>query len=303
VDTQSIPAPFFLDFTQMPACLPAYVKILFSRKPPLVEDGASVPLMEAKLAEVAFDPVHLARYRAVCGFSDPAIVPITYPHVAAMPLHLAIMACDAFPVRPLGIVHLRNRIAQKRPLAVGEPVTMRAWIEGHRDVERGQELDMYTELRAGGEVVWLETCTLFVKGARRRKPGAARTKPSGEVERPRPPPVTTATSFEAQGDIGRRYARVSRDFNPIHLTTMLAKAFGFDRAVAHGMWSLARCAAALDGAVLSKPCELNVSFRLPVRLPTGLRLHTWHTDTGQQFVLRDALDTGSHLWGALRIQQ
>jgi hypothetical protein len=303
VDTPSIPAPYFLEFAELPACWPSYVRILFSRKPPLVADGASVRLMEAKVAQVAMDPAHLARYRAVCGFSDPAVVPITYPHVAAMPLHLAIMACEVFPVRPLGIVHLRNRIFQKRPLAVGERVAMRSWIEGHRDVDLGQELDMYTELRVGAEPVWIETCTLFVKGPRRRKVSSSRKKSSGEVERPRPPPVTNSISFDAQGDIGRKYARVSRDFNPIHLTTTLARAFGFDQAVAHGMWSLARCAAELDGAVLSKPCELNVSFRLPVRLPAGLTLHTWHTDTGQQFVLRDAQDTGSHLWGALRTQE
>ena len=46
------------------------------------------------------------------------------------------------------------------------------------------------------------------------------------------------------GDLGRRYAAVSGDRNPIHLYALTAKAFGFPRQIAHGMWSKARCLAA-----------------------------------------------------------
>ena len=47
-------------------------------------------------------------------------------------------------------------------------------------------------------------------------------------------------------DLGRRYAAVSGDHNPIHLYPLTAKAFGFPRQIAHGMWTKARCVAAME---------------------------------------------------------
>ena len=52
-------------------------------------------------------------------------------------------------------------------------------------------------------------------------------------------------------DLGRRYAAISGDYNPIHLGALSAKLFGFKQAIAHGMWSKARCLAALDAVIQS----------------------------------------------------
>ena len=38
----------------------------------------------------------------------------------------------------------------------------------------------------------------------------------------------------------RAYAAVSGDVNPIHMSALTAKAFGFPRAIAHGMYTAAR---------------------------------------------------------------
>ena len=42
------------------------------------------------------------------------------------------------------------------------------------------------------------------------------------------------------------FAGASGDHNPIHLYPLTAKALGFPRQIAHGMWSKARCIAALE---------------------------------------------------------
>src|SRR5882757_6933779 len=104
--------PICLNFPAAPAIAPAYLKIL------------------------------LARNRRVCGDRDSTALPITYPHVIATPLHLAMIACEAFPVSLLGVVHTRNRIIQNRPLHVDGAGQIRAWLEGHRETARGQELDL-----------------------------------------------------------------------------------------------------------------------------------------------------------------
>ena len=54
------------------------------------------------------------------------------------------------------------------------------------------------------------------------------------------------TRWKAPADIGRQYAKVSGDYNPIHLSAVSAKLFGFPTAIAHGLWNKARTLAALE---------------------------------------------------------
>ena len=56
----------------------------------------------------------------------------------------------------------------------------------------------------------------------------------------------TGIVWKLPGDLGREYAAVSGDHNPIHLYPLTAKAFGFPRQIAHGMWTKARCVAAFE---------------------------------------------------------
>ncbi len=62
-----------------------------------------------------------------------------------------------------GLVHVQNRIAMRQPLSAEEPAEIRAWIEGHRDTERGQEFDLHTEYVVAGEALWDETCTFLAR--------------------------------------------------------------------------------------------------------------------------------------------
>jgi acyl dehydratase len=75
------------------------------------------------------------------------------------------------------------------------------------------------------------------------------------------------------GDLGRRYAAVSGDVNPIHLHPWLARALGFRRAIAHGMWTAAAMAAAV-GPRLPDAVGYRVEFRRPVLQPATVRLFT-----------------------------
>nr|WP_269452046.1 MaoC/PaaZ C-terminal domain-containing protein [Tessaracoccus coleopterorum] len=67
-------------------------------------------------------------------------------------------------------------------------------------------------------------------------------------------------------DLGRQYAKVSEDANPIHLSPVTARMFGFPRAIAHGMWVHARSLAALSGR-LPAAYTVRVQFAKPVLLP------------------------------------
>jgi len=66
--------------------------------------------------------------------------------------------------------------------------------------------------------------------------------------------------------LGRRYASVSGDRNPIHMHASSARLFGFPQAIAHGMWTKARALAALE-STLPDAYTVDVSFRKPILLP------------------------------------
>ncbi len=288
-----MPGPVRLNFASAPPIWPAYLKILLARKPAFVPE--SVPRIDAVLERFAIDRCHLARYRAICGEREAAVLPIAYPHVLATPIHLAMIASDAFPLSLLGVVHVRNRIVQHRPLQVDDNGQIHAWLEGHRETARGQELDLQTEVRVRGEAAWAETSTFLARtDARRRAPrnGA----PLANLVMPPRGSVTTRT-FVVDPGVGRRYARVSGDFNPIHIANLSARLFGLKRAIAHGMWSLARCAAEIGSGAFAHPCTLDVSFKRPVAFCARMVLESWMAAGDVGFSLRDSQAERGHLVG------
>src|SRR5699024_7533951 len=71
-------------------------------------------------------------------------------------------------------------------------------------------------------------------------------------------------------DTGRRYAEVSGDRNPIHLGSVPAKLFGFQRAIAHGMYTAARAlspSGVEHGAAGTDAFTWDVTFGRAVLLP------------------------------------
>ncbi len=284
-------------FESPPSAWSAYARVLVDRKPALVPGGRRIGRLEAQLARIALDRDRLARYRRVCGISSGATLPIAYPHVLATPVHLALLSSPRFPVRLFGLVHVANVIEQRRPLDPSESGQLLAWVDGYRETPRGQEFDLETEWRQGGEWLWRETCTFLARrgGRRQEKPrrGVA-AEPAADA------PVECA-SFRAPVGLGREYGLISGDLNPIHLADLTARAFGFKAAIAHGMWSVARCAAELPAAAFDRPVRLEAHFTLPVLLPAWLTLERWTApDGGIRFVLRDARSERVHLRGRLQ---
>jgi hypothetical protein len=286
-----------LEFARAPAVWSMYPRILTSRKPTLVPEGGEVPRIEARLSKVAIDRKHLAAYSDVCGAAAGATLPIAYPHILATPLHLAMLGAEAFPVKLFGLVHVQNRIAMRQPLSADEPAEIRAWIEGHRDTERGQEFDLHTEYVVANEPLWDETCTFL---ARRRTPAGAAKTSARTIEGAPDGVAVQSSSFRAPAGLGRRYGFISGDVNPIHMSDLTAKAFGFPKAIAHGMWSLGRLASDFEPAQFNGGCELSVTFKLPIYMPAWLMLQRWPIENGVGFALRDGQGEKPHVTGTLK---
>ena len=265
-----------------PKLAPLYARALLPR-----HKGKTLPDTEFVRSGIEIDPAHLAAYNQVCGFRLSDELPATYPHMLAFPLQMALMTQGDFPFPLLGMVHVANRITQRRPVRLGEPVTMRVRAENLRPHEKGRQFDVLSELSTSDSVVWSEVSTYLRRG------GGSGSTPGRQLAAPSPNAI-----WPVPGDIGRRYAQVSGDRNPIHLHPLTAKLFGFPSAIAHGMWTKARTLAAFEGRLPGK-YTVDVRFKLPVLLPAKVALTSWRTDPGWAFELWNARKPRPHLEGTI----
>jgi len=280
-----------LRFAAPPPLWIAYLRAAVARKPALAAGGA-MPTISAR-ARVQARLGALAAYRTVCGCPDDGHLPLAYSHVLAMPVHMAMLTSPRFPVRLPGLVHVANTIARERPIPAGEALELHCRLPGMRETGRGQEFDLQTEARSGGELVWREVSTYLA-----RRPKARAQDEAGAAPEVVAPPVQAQSSqWAAPADIGRRYARVSGDRNPVHLYNLTARLFGFPRAIAHGMWSLAYTAARIEAESGRPLAALEVAFKRPVLLPARLRLATWDAEGAHICLLADAQSDTPHMSG------
>jgi len=236
--------------------------------------GGELPGTRLSRAGVTVDPARLAAYSTVCCSPLSGVLPVTFPHVLAFPLQTALMTERAFPLALPGLVHVRQRIEQLRPVAAVEPLDVEVWAERFAAHRRGATVDLCAAVSAGGAEVWRGRSTYLARGA--TAPDGA---PESDVDVPGGGPDRTSARWRVPADAGRRYARVSGDVNPIHLAALGARAFGFPRAIAHGMWVEARALAALAGR-LPEAFTVDVAFRKPLLLPSTVELATARTGSG-----------------------
>ena len=104
--------------TMLKAALPALPGV--NLIPGIARKGGPLPDLRLTRPGVAIDREHVAAYAAVCGFAPSDLLPLTYPHMLAFPLHMAIMTDGSFPYPAIGTVHLRNAITRHRPIAPSE---------------------------------------------------------------------------------------------------------------------------------------------------------------------------------------
>jgi hypothetical protein len=260
-----------------------------SKLPFIGGGGGEIPDEALTLSDVETDRDRLAAYDRVCGFGLGNKLPPTYPHMLAFPLHLALMTSGRFPFAAIGLVHISNRIVQYRPIDVGERLSLRVWAGRIEPHPRGRQFSIHSEAKVGDEVVWTESSTNLKRGAGTENAPKADDPPSSEG-------LADAATWRLKGDLGRRYGSVSGDLNPIHVHPLTARLFGFPSAIAHGMWTKARCLAAL-GPELPDAFTVTVAFKRPILLPATVQFAEARTGAGIQFGVRDAKRDTPHLDG------
>jgi acyl dehydratase len=283
-----------------PNILPLYARAALPMIPgasllPFVPGGGGeIPDgLDLELAGVTAEPAEVAAYAKVCGFALRDQLPPTYPHMLAFPLHMAVMSDGSFPFGAVGLVHVENSIAQKRPIGIDEEMTIRVRPTKLQPHPKGKTFSLETEVLVDDEIAWESVSTMLRRGG-----SNGNSKKGKQVKGfdSLPADAPASAEWKLSGDLGRRYAGVSGDRNPIHMHSLTAKPLGFPGAIAHGMWTKARALAQLESR-LPDSFEAEVRFRKPILLPAHVEFASQEEGKEILFAVRNAKKGTPHLDG------
>jgi hypothetical protein len=250
------------------------------------------PRLRAAARDVEIDGSRIARFREVCGLpGDDAIAPPPYAEILFLDLLATIVTSKPFPVSPMGLIHIEQRITQHGLLKAGERADLDCRLAALRDTGKGIEADCTMEVRVGDELRWEGLATFLSRDMKAQGKGKTKDK--------RPPadaPSVEPVDVTVPDDTGRRYAKVSKDFNPHHLYPITAKLFGYKRPIAHGMWTLARAMGELDESWLSAcPMSAVARFKTPILMPATVHILSVDTPEGKQIDVVNPKNGAPHL--------
>eukprot|EP00197_Chlamydomonas_leiostraca_P002717 CAMPEP_0202857906 /NCGR_PEP_ID=MMETSP1391-20130828/666_1 /ASSEMBLY_ACC=CAM_ASM_000867 /TAXON_ID=1034604 /ORGANISM="Chlamydomonas leiostraca, Strain SAG 11-49" /LENGTH=328 /DNA_ID=CAMNT_0049536769 /DNA_START=189 /DNA_END=1176 /DNA_ORIENTATION=+ len=241
---------------------------------------------------VRFDAPRLAAFhRLACYPSTSGSTPLMYPICQAFRLNIQAMLLPAFPYPVLGSVLARHTTVMTRAVGAEEALVYSARVEPvQRTTPKGDiEVDLVTEAWAvpagskcgaggpGGAPVWRSTLTVIILT---RKTGQ---RSAGAAPAPAQPSTwSLIDKWTVGGDVGRRYGALNGDLNPIHLSAVTSRLFGFKRPIAHALFLMARAEASLRSAGVSPvfPARFEASFKRPTLLPARLQC-VWQPEDQQ----------------------
>lgn len=263
----------WLDLPAPPALPALFLRAALRRR----VTGRHLPELGVR-CQVMVDPQHLARYRQICGFADDHRLPAPYPHILAFALQMQLLTDPRFPFPLLGLVHLENHIRVLRPLGGLGPFTVSVHVQALQAHDKGVTFSLITQLHDQLGLLWEGDSRILCRALRMEGQPVERDAEAAMPQR-------TLAHWRAPADIGRRYARIAGDYNPIHMFAATAKLFGFPRAIAHGLWNKGRALAELGARLPAAGYEVSVRFQKPVLLPADVRLLSSEPAPNGQFSL------------------
>lgn len=242
---------------------------------------------------VKVDPQAVARFNTVTQLPVNNRVTAPYLHTLGFNAGLELMTEPDFPLPALGMVHVYNRFTQHAPVPMGAEVTLEISLSQPRARGKGTEIDIIVKGSVNGQLAFEDVSTCLAKTA--SLPEVQEEAPKRRLELPEGPIIA---QWNMPAGLGERYARVSGDYNLIHLNNLAAKAFGFPRAIAHGMYTASRAFGQSD--VQADAFVWDVQFAKPILLPSRVGVVVDRSDSVRVGVVRHK-DRAPHLISDVRV--
>lgn len=229
-----------------------------------------------------------------------------YLQMLSLPLQMQCLLDKQSPFPLLGLIHAANKVFVLEHCDLSEPFECRVRFHDVRPHSRGWEVDVMLEALQSGNLVYRAISSYLVKvKAVHVAPLGPKTDLSDECSLE---DRALIADINASANTGRRYAKLSGDYNPIHLSAISAKAFGFKQPIAHGMWTLSCAVSAFvshqENSQSITVKEVNCRFKKPVFLPNNIHIQQHcKTDTSALLDVTDINDSLIHLSASVAFNQ
>jgi acyl dehydratase len=233
--------------------------------------------LTAAFVAPAADLAAFPRYAEALGFDPELGVPLSYLYLLAQRAHLHMMLGSDFPYPLAGMVHAAESLSALGSIDTRLNMAIVVKLRPEAPTRSGARLlTLETEyLQAERVVAQTQSRYLARRGTGSGKAGGAVVQTDSDA----PPEIAR---YDLPAGAGRDYARISGDYNPIHLWPWSARLLGFRRPIIHGMHSLGRTLALLQRHHGNPIARIEARFSAPIALPAEVVLHA----DGQDFELR-----------------
>jgi hypothetical protein len=238
---------------------------------------------------IVIQPKHCNKYNTLTQWK-PGLAALVHPNyfqTLSLPLQLEMLVNKDFPFAPMGLVHVANQITVNQLPNQSDSLHLNTRFGNIYLHKKGWLFEVITSaspvLKNNLKNPLMHATSFYLARMKHdnnlinNKPQAPDWLQTLDENQCNVPVVTHSMKFAS--DIGRKYASVSGDYNPIHLYALSAKLFGFKKAIAHGMFSKAIIVSRLAGefAFYKGAFEIETLFKQPISLPSEAMLSYAHS--------------------------
>ncbi|MCG9624787.1 hypothetical protein L1D34_08015 [Vibrio mediterranei] len=209
-----------------------------------------------------FDTEKLQRYKDYFGFSKGS-VPLPFLFVATQNEQLQLFTHPNTSIRPLGLVHTYIEFEQFDALDGEQSYEFQLELQAERKTDRGLSFELHGAFYRSGQMI-ARYRSGFLMPTKRKNVRSKNTPPVLST------PLPELSTFTVSVSQAREYAKLSGDYNPIHLARWSAKLFGFNRPIIHGMYMVAKLLTTGDDSTALR--NVGFAFKKPVLMPTEVQV-------------------------------
>ncbi len=283
-----------LVFNHKPSAIYTLWQAFRSRKSRFIFEE-EVPLIHASRSSLRINERHLKDFYEICHIRPLPSLHILYPFTLCYPYMMRILCRREMPFSLFKVLNTRTSITMFRAIRPDERIDIDCHNAPVRIISKGLEVDIVSEVRAGGEKVWQNITTYFLRGRfgqGEKSYTPLRITPIADA------PVIKKWYLPAKDRF--RFARVSGDTNGLHYGSRYARMQGFKRDFAQPIRIVAECVSSLPGVAPDGPLHLDFFLKGPVYYESTLVLKNKKIGKKNRFDLYCAGNAKPCISGELR---
>ncbi len=283
-----------LIFHHKPSAIYTLWQAFRSRKSRFISEE-EVPLIHASRSSLRINERHLKDFYEICHIRPLPSLHILYPFTLCYPYMMRILCRREMPFSLFKVLNTRTSITMFRDIRSDERLDIDCHNAPVRLVPKGLEADIISEVKAGGEKVWQNITTYFLRGRfgqGEKSHAPLRLAPIVDA------PVIKEWYLPAKDRF--RFARVSGDTNGLHYGALYARMQGFKRDFAQPIRIVAECVFSLPVVEMGKPLLLDFFLKGPVYYESTLVLKHKRKKNSDRFDLYSKGNVKPCISGELR---